>query len=86
MKVATKDLPKDEFKAPKSAKYAMVRGIREAFRPGTEPRAAAPSGPAALTGPQPYNQVWPDGVVTGAPSSGQAVPPPKKADDMSGLY
>jgi penicillin-binding protein 1A len=86
MKVATKDLPKDEFKAPKNAKYAMVRGIREAFRPGTEPRAAAPSAAVSPTGPQPYNKVWPDGVVTGAPSSGQAVPAPKKADDMSGLY
>jgi len=87
MKVAAKDLPKDEFKAPVNAKFASVRGIREAFRPGTEPRAAVPAasqgGGAARSGPQPYNKVWPDGQPTGAPSSGAAVRP---SDDMSGLY
>ncbi|MDP3174982.1 MAG: penicillin-binding protein 1A [Phenylobacterium sp.] len=88
MKVATKNLPKEEFKAPSNAKFAMVRGIREAFRPGTEPRVAtapAYSG-AARSGPQPYNKVWPSGQPTGAPSSGAAVAPKRPADDMSGLY
>lgn len=87
MKEAVKGLPPEEFKAPKSAKYATVRGIREAFRPGTEPRAAvAPTVTAPIGGPQPYNKVWPGGEVTGAPSSGAAVQPKKAADDMSGLY
>jgi penicillin-binding protein 1A len=85
MQEATKDLPKDEFKAPKNAKFATVRGIREAFRPGTEPKVViAPAGPLP-TGPQPYNQVWPDGkLTTPAPSAAPAAP--AKKDDMSGLY
>ena len=73
-----------EFKAPKNAKFVMVRGIREAFKPGTEPKVAISAGAYRPSeGPQPYNQVWPDGQPTGAP------PPPapaKKQDDMSGLY
>jgi penicillin-binding protein 1A len=84
MQEATKGLPKTEFKAPKNAKYATVRGIREAFRPGTEPREVVPT--LVPAGPQPYNQVWPDGQVTGAPSGAAAVQPKKPADEMSGLY
>ena len=82
MMEAAKDWPKDEFKAPKNAKYATVRGIREAFRPGTEPQMRVQAAPVA--GPQPYNQVWPQGQVTGAPAP--PPPPPKKQDDMTGLY
>jgi penicillin-binding protein 1A len=92
MKTALEDAEKKEFKAPKNAKFAMVRGIREAFRPGTEPRvAAAPSGGGGLPrGPQPYSEVWKNGV-TGAPSAGAAVsppppPPPKRPDDTDGLF
>ncbi len=85
MAAATKDLPKEEFKAPKNAKFASVRGIREAFRPGTEPRVATSvvSG-APSAGPMPYNQVWPDGKLT--PQGVPPPPPPKKQDDMTGLY
>ena len=43
MAEAAKDLPKAEFKAPKNAKFVMVRGIREAFKPGTEPKVAVSS-------------------------------------------
>jgi penicillin-binding protein 1A len=79
-----------EFKEPRNAKFAMVRGIREAFRPGTEPRVATePAGEpgAGPAGPQPYQQVFPNGQPTGAPSAGAAVAPPKKpADDVTGLY
>ncbi|WP_374468432.1 penicillin-binding protein 1A [Phenylobacterium sp.] len=91
MKTALENVEKKEFKAPKNAKFAMVRGIREAFRPGTEPRVAtAPVGGGAgglPRGPQPYNQVWKNGV-TGAPSAGAAVnpPPPKRPDDTDGLF
>ncbi|MFN3523047.1 MAG: penicillin-binding protein 1A [Phenylobacterium sp.] len=84
MQEATKGLPKTEFKAPKNAKFATVRGIREAFRPGTEPREVAPV--LAPAGPQPYTEVWPDGQVTGAPSGAAAVQPKKQTDEMSGLY
>jgi penicillin-binding protein 1A len=89
MQEAIKGYPPDDFKAPSNAKFAMVRGIREAFRPGTEPKVAME--PAfAPVGPQPYNKVWQNGV-TGAPNAGAAVAPPpaqprKPADDVTGLY
>jgi penicillin-binding protein 1A len=96
MKEALKNVEKKEFREPKNAKFAMVRGIREAFRPGTEPRvASAPTGgggggPVVPRGPQPYNKVWQNGV-TGAPNAGAAVappppPPPKRPDDTTGLF
>jgi penicillin-binding protein 1A len=91
MQEALKGQPKDEFKAPSNAKFAMVRGIREAFRPGTEPRVAVTPDTEGLApiGPQPYNKVWQDGV-TGAPNAAGAVapppPPPKRPDDTTGLY
>jgi penicillin-binding protein 1A len=80
----------DDFAPPKDAKFALVRGIREAFRPGTEPRVAAtPVGVGAPgpAGPQPYDRVWANGV-TGAPNAAAATaPPPKKpADETAGLY
>lgn len=88
---ALKDRPPEPFKAPSNAKFAMVRGIREAFRPGTEPSVSAilpgAAGAAAPAGPQPYQKVWQNGV-TGAPSAGTAVAPPpaKKQDDVNGLF
>jgi penicillin-binding protein 1A len=89
MQEAIKGFPVADFKAPKNAKFAMVRGIQEAFRPGTEPKfptAPAPGTAGPRVGPQPYNQVWTNGQVTGAPTAGQAVPPKKAADDVTGLY
>jgi penicillin-binding protein 1A len=89
MKEALKVEPPDDFIAPKDAKFAMVRGIREAFRPGTEPRVIAPAaGEPGQAGPQPYDKVWQNGV-TGAPNAAAvtAPPPPRKpADETSGLY
>jgi penicillin-binding protein 1A len=87
MKEANKYYPPDDFKAPANAKFAMVRGIREAFRPGTEPRVAD-VGDTTVTGPQPYNKVFQNGL-TGAPNAASAVnppPPPKKTDEVNGLY
>ncbi|MDB5461852.1 MAG: penicillin-binding protein family [Phenylobacterium sp.] len=86
MKEANKYYPADDFKPPANAKFAMVRGIREAFRPGTEPRVADAGD--VIGGPQPYNKVFQNGL-TGAPSAASAVqpaPPPKKPDDVTGLY
>ncbi|HEY9217323.1 MAG TPA: penicillin-binding protein 1A, partial [Phenylobacterium sp.] len=40
---AAKDWPKTGFKPPKAAKFGVVRGVQEAFRPGTEPQARLPS-------------------------------------------
>ncbi len=89
---ALKEKPAEPFKAPANAKYAMIRGIREAFRPGTEPQASTVGlGAAGVpSGPQPYSQVFGDGNVTGAPNAAAAVapqaPPPKKKDDLSDLF
>ena len=92
MGVALKDKPAEEFKAPTEAKFAMIRGIREAFRPGTEPTSlCAPLGAAGVpSGPQPYSTVFQNGI-TGAPSAAAAVAPPaapaaKKKDDLSDLF
>jgi len=88
MKEANKYYAPDDFKLATGARYAMVRGIREAFRPGTEPRVADAD---AAAGPQPYDKVFQNGV-TGAPNAAAAVapppppPPPKKKEDVSGLY
>ena len=83
-KEALKNVPPEEFKAPTNAKFAMIRGIREAFRPGTEPKVAAPTTYAPSLGPVPYNQAFPGGALP--PAGPTAAPPPKKADDLSGLY
>ena len=82
MQAATKTLPKTDFKAPRNAKFIMIHGIREAFRPGTEPKIAdAPLGETPVDGTQPLMTL--PGKETGpAPPP----PPPKKADEMNGLY
>jgi penicillin-binding protein 1A len=84
MKEALKDQPAEEFKAPTNAKFATIRGVREAFRPGTEPKVAVAPAFAPRSGPVPYEQAFPP---AGAPPAGQPPPPPpKKGDDLSGLY
>ena len=47
MRVALKDKPPLPFVPPKTARFGMVNGVREAFRPGAEPKAveALPAGP-----------------------------------------
>jgi penicillin-binding protein 1A len=81
MREALKGQPKTEFKAPKNAKYAMVRGIREAFRPGTEPKVVVPTIPI---GPQGYDEAWPGGKIGVPPTNAEK--PPTKVPDISGLY
>jgi penicillin-binding protein 1A len=85
MQEALKGYAPDDFPAPKNAKYAMVRGIREAFRPGTEPKVvAAPEGVNPL-GPIPYNQL-PLVVPQALPAPGTPAPKAKKPEDVNGLY
>ncbi len=87
---ALKDTPPEPFKAPSNARFALIRGVREAFRPGTEPAVVAVD-PTQPAGPQPYDKVFGNGL-TGAPNAAAAVapppppPPPKKQDDTTGLY
>jgi penicillin-binding protein 1A len=87
MREALKTEPVDDFVPPKDAKFAMVRGIREAFRPGTEPRVAAPTaaGEPGPAGPQPYDRVGQPGPL-GAPAAPVVTAPPKPKDDTTGLY
>ena len=53
MRVALKDKPPLPFTPPKNAKFAIVNGVREAFRPGAEPRVTE----QLPTGPIPYEQL-----------------------------
>jgi penicillin-binding protein 1A len=81
MQEAIKDQPPVEFPAPKNTRFAVINGIREAFRPGDEPRAAAPVAPGlGGTGPSPI----PGLPQPGAPQP--VAPPPKVPDNLSGLY
>jgi penicillin-binding protein 1A len=89
MQQANKYFPPDDFKAPSGARYAMVNGIREAFKPGTEPKVPDD---ADAVGPQPYDMVFKNGL-TGAPNAAAVVnpppappKPPAKKDDVNGLY
>ncbi|HLZ77057.1 penicillin-binding protein 1A [Phenylobacterium sp.] len=89
MQQANKYFPPDDFKRPPNARYAVVHGITEAFKPGTEPKVADE---ADAVGPQPYDNVFKNGL-TGAPNAAAAVnpppPPPKppaKKDEVNGLY
>jgi penicillin-binding protein 1A len=89
MQQANQYFPPDDFKPPPAARFAMVHGIREAFRPGTEPKVSDED----LTGPQPYDKVFGNGL-TGAPNAAAAVnplvpvppKPPVKKDEVNGLY
>lgn len=84
MQEALRNTPARPFRKPKQAKYIMVGGIEEAFRPGTEPRGAiggparssSDSGGPAVQGPRPYNEVWRDGRVSGANNASDATRPP----------
>ena len=81
MKVALKDKPPLPFVPPKNAKFGMVNGVREAFRPGTEVRA-----PDALpTGPIPYNQL---NAAPAAAAPAVEAPPAvvRQADPIGALY
>ena len=94
MQEAQKTMPPLDFKAPPNTKFAMVGPNREAFRPGTEPRAGVPApGGATIVGGEPAVQgITPVGAPTpGLPKEPSAKPPkanrpPKQPDDLNGLY
>ena len=66
MQSVLKDTPVHDFHVPPDAKFGMVNGNREAFRPGTEP--TRPTGPA--NGGPPGAVLGPRGVPQ-APPTGQ---------------
>ena len=91
-----KGQPDEAFRKPKDAKYVVVHGQEEAFRPGTEPHGPVDNGGGDNpVGPQPYTSVWKGGDVTGAANAAGAVKPPaappppkppakkKPADDLN---
>jgi len=86
MREALKDTPVRQFEPPKEATFGMVNGIREAFRPGTEPRIVA--APVELP---PIGETW-DGETAPAPAIGgpaltPSAPRPQQAPvDLKGLY
>jgi penicillin-binding protein 1A len=94
MQEAQKTMPPLDFKAPPNTKFAMVGPNREAFRPGTEPRAGVPApGTAIIGGDAPSPGITPlGGPSTPVPpkDNGAKPPkanrPPKQPDDLNGLY
>jgi penicillin-binding protein 1A len=80
MRAALKDRPPLPFVPPKNARFGMVNGVREAFRPGTESKAVEET-PA---GPIPYNQLNAAPVVA-APVV-EAPPAVVRTPDISNLY
>jgi penicillin-binding protein 1A len=97
---ALKDEPKLPFVAPKVAKIIQVRGTKEAFKPGTEPKkrvvrteVARSNGERRGQGPIPYAQAWSNErprpareAPAASPPSQPTPPPPPPAQDLSGLY
>jgi penicillin-binding protein 1A len=88
MTEAIKGVPVEAFKPPKTAKFAVVGGQREAFRPGTEPRGpVGPVAPVNASGPVTYQDAWPGGQISSEqPAAPKPAPKPKIPDDLTGLY
>ena len=76
MQTALRGTPNRDFQPPKTAKFVMVNGIREAFRPGTEPKPQL-----TPEGPVPYGAAWQGPAALPPPPPVQKVP-----EDLSGLY
>ena len=95
MQTALKERPARPFVRPRNAVFRTVRGIEEAFRPGTERQREeelAPP-PTLNVGPQNYNDVIRQEMeaakpgLNTAPAQPQAPPPSRPpAEDLSGLY
>jgi len=98
MQVALESRPARPFVRPRNAVFRNVRGIEEAFRPGTERQREverAPRAPVIPRGPQNYNDIIRREQEEAAglpptPPAPAAPPPPaprqEPADDLSGLY
>ncbi|MBW8881741.1 MAG: penicillin-binding protein 1A, partial [Asticcacaulis sp.] len=88
MKNATAGKPQRQFQKPHDAVFVSVRGIEEAFKPGTEPKYDATAVQDA--GPRPYLDTWKDedideaAPVTSPPEPQQ--PKKKTLDDATNLY
>jgi penicillin-binding protein 1A len=78
--------PKDDFKIPENAHFALVNGIREAFQPGTEP-AEDPLGGLASPYASDPNVIPTEGAAN-LPTALAAPAPPRtrNGDELKGLY
>ena len=92
MQEAIKGFPPLEFKPPPDARLIMVGPNREAFRPGTEPRAPSPppAGARIKAGDQPF-AITPLGPPPMPPPPPPFEPPkadrpPAKPNSLNGLY
>ncbi|QUD90915.1 penicillin-binding protein 1A [Phenylobacterium montanum] len=87
MQTALKDTPVHDFRPPPNVKFSYATGIREAYRPGTEPK---PRPVDALEGVLPGAPLPPNGQPVGAAPAGAPPPqkPPQKKPpaDLTGLY
>jgi penicillin-binding protein 1A len=85
MQQALKDTPTHDFKAPPDAKFGIVNGNREAFRPGTEPQR-----PVSVNSGGPQGAIVPNGngepPPNGQPAAGAPPAPKKTPADLNGLY
>jgi penicillin-binding protein 1A len=63
MRTAMEDKPIMQFVPPRTARFAAVNGIREAFRPGSEPRQEV-----LPTAPIPYDQLIQQTPIPAAPA------------------
>ena len=85
MQQALKDTPVHDFQAPQDAKFGIVNGNREAFRPGTEPQR-----PVSVSNGGPPGVIVPNGngeaPATGQPAAGAPPAPKKTPQDLNGLY
>jgi len=94
MQTALRTRPARPFVRPRNAVFRTVKGIEEAFRPGTEHRRQDEFVPEVLTpvGPQNYTDVIRREQEAARPMAPVIAPPvaapPKKepAEDLSGLY
>jgi penicillin-binding protein 1A len=89
MQEAIKGLPPMDFKAPPNTRFAEIGPNREAFRPGTEPRAVLPASAPDQAGPDtpfaitaPTNPLEPP---VRAPRAPKAIGPPKTPDTLNEL-
>jgi penicillin-binding protein 1A len=87
MQGALKDTPVRDFTPPADAKFGMVNGNREAFRPGTEPTGPRPASPSGNAGAVIAPRNGSAAPVGAPPVAGAPPAPPKKAPaDLNGLY
>ena len=80
MQHAYANRPRRDFNVPKDVVFASVRGIQEAFKPGTEPHYDTTPDDS---GPKPYLDIMQSGGPTdeAPPATDEAPPPAKKNPD-----